>query len=59
MRKCDYPSEICGYCACTDFGFASVNTGSYNLCEGRGCLEAYADWKEANPDDSREFEELF
>lgn len=58
MRNCKYTSEICEYCPCTDFGSAAVNTGPWNLCEGARCIEAYDAWKEDNPDDCRELEEM-
>lgn len=59
MKNYDYSSEICNYCPCTDFGFAAVGTGPHNLCYGAKCEEAYENWKENNPEDCREFEELF
>lgn len=59
MRNYDYPSEICLYCGYTDYGFAPINTGPWNLCEGRWCEEAYIKWQEDNSDDDRTFEELF
>ena len=59
MRDYDYPSEICRYCKCTDYGCHPIGTGYWNLCEGQGCEEAYKYWKEENPDDDRTLEELF
>ena len=59
MKDCSYPSEICDYCACTDYGTAPVGTGLHNLCEGIGCVEAYERYKEENPEDERELEEMF
>ncbi|SNS20983.1 hypothetical protein SAMN05446037_100635 [Anaerovirgula multivorans] len=35
---------ICEYCICTDYGRARVNTGPWNLCEGRACDEAYENY---------------
>lgn len=59
MRDYNYCSEICIYCEYTDYGFAPVGTGLHNLCEGRGCEDAYINWKEENPEDKRELEEMF
>ena len=59
MKEYNYPSEICEWCRCTDYGCVNVNTGYWNLCEGQGCEYAYIDWKEANPEDDRKLEELF
>lgn len=59
MSNYNYPSELCEYCACTDYGLAPVNTGPWNLCEDQWCEIAYKDWKEANPDDDRTLEEMF
>lgn len=59
MRNYDYSSEICEYCVCTDFGFAPVGTGYWNLCEGLGCMDAYTRWQEHNPEDDRTLKELF
>jgi len=36
----NYDYVICKYCGYTDYGFARVNTGPWNLCEGLGCEEA-------------------
>jgi len=33
--------DLCEYCECTEFGTTAVNTAPYNLCEGRGCKDAY------------------
>lgn len=55
----NYPSEICEYCRCTDYGSASVGTGPYNLCEGAGCAEAYETWQEEHPDDNSTMQDLF
>lgn len=38
--------ELCEYCPCTDYGSAKVNTGSWNLCEGCRCEEAYQNYLE-------------
>lgn len=44
--------ELCRYCPYTDYGWAKVNTGPWNLCEGRCCEEAYENYlKEANEDE--------
>ena len=59
MKDYNYSSEICSYCACTDYGFAPAGTGPWNLCEGVGCPDAYTRWKEQNPEDDRTFDELF
>lgn len=59
MKDYKYSSEICLYCAHTDYGCAPVNTGLHNICYGDGCEEAYSKWQEENPDDNREMEELF
>ena len=59
MREYSYPSVICNYCAYTDYGGLPVGTGYWNLCEGRFCEEAYYEYKDKNPDDYSELEELF
>ena len=59
MTIYNYPSEICEYCACTDFGDCPVGTNQYNICEGAGCVNAYANWQEEHPEDERELEEMF
>lgn len=59
MQRCNYPSEICEHCVCTDYGTASVGTGLHNLCEGAGCIDAYESYKEEHPEDNRELEEMF
>ena len=40
MIRHNYPSEICDYCVCTDYGTQDVGTGLHNLCEGSGCIDA-------------------
>ncbi len=42
--KCEL--EICEYCTHTDYGTVEVNTGPYNLCEGRGCKDAIETYEE-------------
>lgn len=59
MKGYNYLSEICEYCSWTDFGCVPVNTGLHNLCEGEGCMDAYASWQDDNPEDTRELEEMF
>ena len=59
MAIYNYPSEICEYCICTDFGLYPVGTGLHNLCEGQGCVDAYENYIEEHPEDNRELEEMF
>lgn len=57
-----YASVICNYCPCSDYGFASVNTGPWNLCEGAHCaeaLEAYNDNQEDEEDKIKSLEDAF
>ena len=44
--KSNYVSSLCEYCWCTELGAIEVNTHSGNLCEGRGCKEAFKRYKE-------------
>ena len=46
MPDYDYPWSICKYCRFTDFGYAPINTGPHNLCEGMGCDEAKERYEE-------------
>lgn len=59
MKEYDYQSIICNYCRYTDYGWYPVGTGYWNLCEGCCCKEAYETYREENPDDTSELEELF
>lgn len=59
MSKYSYPSVICEYCKYTDYGYQPTGTGSWNLCEGVYCEEAYNLYKVENPDDDSKLEELF
>lgn len=59
MKDYNYSSEICEYCDCTEFGTYPVGTGLHNLCEGKGCEDAYKRYKEENPEDERTLEEMF
>lgn len=59
MNKHNYSSILCEYCPCTGYGDEPVNTGSWNICEGVGCEQAYDMYKDANPEDDRELEEMF
>jgi hypothetical protein len=38
--------DLCVHCPLTEFGLIKVNTGPYDLCEGRCCEEAYANYIE-------------
>lgn len=49
----EYESVICSHCVCTDFGTAQVNTGPWNLCEGRGCEEALDAYNESVDDEDK------
>lgn len=46
----DYPSEICKYCRCTNYGTESCESISpisgIISCEGVGCQEAYEECRE-------------
>lgn len=59
MSDNNYSSVICEYCRWTDLGYAKVNTGPWNMCEGQGCQDAYEAWQEDNPDDDSTLESLF
>jgi len=43
-----YDSIICKFCPCTDYGDSNVNTGPWNLCEGRFCEESLKDYNLEN-----------
>ena len=47
----DYPSVICEYCVCTDYGDAPVNTGLHNLCEGACCEVALYNYNDSRDND--------
>ena len=49
MKSQGYSSPICEYCKCTDWGFQTVNTGPWNMCEGIGCEDAFEEYKVSNP----------
>jgi hypothetical protein len=50
MSKYEYPSILCEYCICTDYGHFPVGTNQYNMCEGRNCDSALDNYLEDNPD---------
>lgn len=52
MAGNNYPSVICELCSCTDYGSQPVGTGTFNLCEGIGCEEAYKAYKEETGDET-------
>lgn len=59
MKSQGYSSPICEYCKCTDWGFQTVNTGPWNMCEGIGCEDAFEEYKVSNPEDDRKLEDMF